>query len=303
MSGSIASFRGKLAAAGQLGSVVRAMKAIAAASIGQYEAAIAALSDYERSVELGLSACLRGRPGAPSKSAAAGKDVPVGAVIFGSDQGMVGQFNSIIADFTRQALQRLPGRQLLWVVGEQLHAAMQTSGPAIDKTYPLPGSAAAIAPLIAQIQLEVEKYSAANLDARILVFHNRPKSAARFEPVCQELLPLDQAWRNRMTAIQWPGHRLPEILGDGDSALRALIHEKVFIGLYKSCAQSQASENGSRLAAMQRAQDNIETISRDLTTALNRLRQSSIDDELFDVIAGFDSLLVAPRAAGRRKSL
>jgi F-type H+-transporting ATPase subunit gamma len=295
VTGTIASIRGKLAGARQLDSVVRAMKAVAASSIGQYEAATAALSDYERSVELGLSACLRARTSPVLTANTTLKNAPVGAVVFGSDQGMVGQFNSIIADFARQTLQRLPSRQLLWVVGEQVCARMEIAGPPIEKRYALPGSAAAISPLITQIQMEVEKHSAANPDARILVFHNRPKPAGRFEPVCEELLPLDQAWRNRMTAVQWPGRRLPEILGDRDGVLRALIHEKVFIRLYKSCAQSLASENGSRLAAMQRAEDNIETLSTELTTSLNRLRQSSIDEELFDVIAGFDSLSTPPR--------
>ena len=53
MSNTLASLRHKITGAEQLGSVVRAMKAVAASSIGQYEAAVDALGDYQRSVELG----------------------------------------------------------------------------------------------------------------------------------------------------------------------------------------------------------------------------------------------------------
>jgi F-type H+-transporting ATPase subunit gamma len=68
------------------------------------------------------------------------------------------------------------------------------------------------------------------------------------------------------------------------------VHEQLFISLYRACAESLASENASRLEAMQRAEQNIENVSVDLRQSVNRLRQSSIDEELFDVVAGFNAL-------------
>ena len=61
MSDTLASLRRKIGGAGDLESVVRSMKALAAASIGQYEKSVLALADYYRAVELGLIACLRQR--------------------------------------------------------------------------------------------------------------------------------------------------------------------------------------------------------------------------------------------------
>ena len=58
MSDTTASLRRKINSAGDLQSVVRTMKAMAASNIGQYERAVRALGDYYRSVELGLSICL-----------------------------------------------------------------------------------------------------------------------------------------------------------------------------------------------------------------------------------------------------
>ena len=73
MSNTLASLRHKIAGAGDLESVVRSMKALAAASIGQYEKSVLALADYYRTVELGLAVCLRKREGPqPGKLAQTG---------------------------------------------------------------------------------------------------------------------------------------------------------------------------------------------------------------------------------------
>src|ERR1035441_3522617 len=98
MSDSTATLRRKIASAGDLGAVVRTMKAVAASSIGQYERSVSALADYYHALELGLGACLREmgpKPlGLKPKGTAAGGTV--GAVVFGSDQGLVGRFNEVV---------------------------------------------------------------------------------------------------------------------------------------------------------------------------------------------------------------
>ncbi len=66
--------------------------------------------------------------------------------------------------------------------------------------------------------------------------------------------------------------------------------------LFQACAESLASENASRLAAMQRAEKNIEDILEDLNRTFRRVRQESIDEELFDVISGFEALTRSPHS-------
>ena len=82
----------------------------------------------------------------------------------------------------------------------------------------------------------------------------------------------------------------PEIMGTFTKPLHALLREYLFISIFRACAESLASENASRLAAMQRADKNIEDLREKLHTSFHQLRQSSIDEELFDVISGFDAL-------------
>ena len=68
-------------------SVVRTMKALAAVNIRQYERAVESLHDYSRAVEMGLQVVLRDRPDFMVGAQAAPHD-RLGAVIFGTDQGM-----------------------------------------------------------------------------------------------------------------------------------------------------------------------------------------------------------------------
>ncbi|WP_415838028.1 F0F1 ATP synthase subunit gamma, partial [Polaromonas hydrogenivorans] len=106
----------------------------------------------------------------------------------------------------------------------------------------------------------------------------------------QRLLPLDETWRRELTAMAWPTRNLPEAINGAQAALPAFVREYLFVSLFRACAESLASENASRLAAMQRAEKNIEELLDDLNRSFHRLRQSGIDEELFDLVAGFEAL-------------
>ena len=78
--------------------------------------------------------------------------------------------------------------------------------------------------------------------------------------------------------------------------MRALIREYLFISLFRASAESLASENASRLAAMERADKNIKDLLEQLHGKFHRLRQSGIDEELFDVVSGFEALTTPKRS-------
>ena len=292
MSDTTASLRRKIVGAGDLQSVVRTMKALAASNIGQYEKSVCALTDYYRTVELGLGVCFReSEPTAPLvKHKGQPDEGAVGAVVFGSDQGLVGRFNDVVADYAIKTLAALPGKAQVWAVGERVHARLADAGLLMMGLFAVPNSAQAITPLVGQIQIESEAHRAKGDYARVYVFHNRPKSGALYEPVSQRLLPLDAQWQLGLAKVVWPTKMLPEIMGDGTATLRGLVREYLFISLFRACAESLASENASRLAAMERADKNIDELLENLHGTFHRLRQSGIDEELFDVIAGFEAL-------------
>jgi F-type H+-transporting ATPase subunit gamma len=292
MSDTTASLRRKINTAGDLQSVVRTMKALAASSIGQYEKSVRALADYDRTVEQGLSALFR--ESEPAALIEEGKGHPVagviGAVVFGSDQGLVGQFNEAVADFAIQTLAALPGRPEVWAVGERVHARLLEAGLPLTRLFTVPNSVEAITPLVGQILVESETRHSRGEFTELHLFHNRPAFGAAYTPVSQRLLPLDEHWRRRLATLPWPTGQVPEVIGGGTATLRALIREYLFVSLFRACAESLASENASRLAAMERADRNIGELLENLHGTFHRLRQGSIDEELFDVISGFEAL-------------
>jgi F-type H+-transporting ATPase subunit gamma len=250
------------------------------------------LGDYYRTVELGLGACFRdSEPVAPVVTQKDPTDADaMGAVVFGSDQGLVGQFNDVVADYAVKTLAALPGKPEVWAVGERVQARLADAGVPVIGLFAVPNSVQAITPLIGQIQIASEARRAHGEYARLYIFHNRPKSGALYEPVSQRLLPLDAPWQEGLAKVPWPTKLWPEIMCSNTVTLRTLIREYLFISLFRACAESLASENASRLAAMERADNNINELLEHLQSTFHRIRQAAIDEELFDVVAGFEAL-------------
>ena len=296
MSGALAGLLRMRAGARDLQSVVRTMKVLAASSIVQYEKSVSALADYALTAELGLSICLREhKPASADEYGKECKDTDKrGAVVFGSDHGLVGQFNEAVVDFALKTLSSLPGALNVWAVGECVYSRLKDEGLSVQGLFSVPNSIKGITPLVGQILIETETLRKNNDGGELHLFYNRPLPEVVYAPVSRRLLPLDGAWRRGLVAFPWPTRQVPEVFGRRATTLRTLIREYLFVSLYRACAESLASENASRLAAMQRAEKNIEELLEDLDGRFNRLRQSSIDEELFDVISGFEALSKQP---------
>ncbi|MEO8036978.1 MAG: F0F1 ATP synthase subunit gamma, partial [Acidobacteriota bacterium] len=186
---------------------------------------------------------------------------------------------------------KLAGTVQVWAVGERVHARLADAGLPLVGLFAVPGAVSGITALVGQILGETE--TRRDIPELHLVY-NRRSVGASYAPVIERLLPLDERWSRQLAQRPWPTKQVPEVMSAGTSTLRALVREYLFVSLFRACAQSLASENASRLAAMTRADKNIEDLLETLRGTFHRLRQSGIDEELFDVISGFEAL-VGPR--------
>jgi F-type H+-transporting ATPase subunit gamma len=282
----------QIAGAAQLKTVVRTMKAQAAANISQYERSVSALADYQRGVESGISAVLqrvesralltelrRTKPGSS-----------LGAIVFGSDQGLVGRFNDVIGDYAVQTLATLHRPATIWAVGQRVQDRLADANHEVEGLFAVPASVGAVASLVGQILLQTEHLRSQSPGAELYLFYNSRGPGATYAPISQRLLPLDATWLAEQMEHHWPTRSVPDMLGELTTTLQALIGEHLFIGIFRACAESLASEYASRLAAMQRAEKNIGDRLEGLNATFHRLRQSSIDEELFDVISAVEAL-------------
>jgi F-type H+-transporting ATPase subunit gamma len=285
------SLRRTIAVTQELQSVVKTMKALAGVNIRQYESAAHAVAEYNRTVEMGLQIALRRLPAqiaAPQRTG--GK---LGAIVFGSDQGMCGQLNDQVVQHSGRALEKLRRHhkeQAMAAVGIRAASQMEGLGRTMEATVPVPGSVAGITPAVEAVLRQIEEWHFRQGIEFVVLFYARPVSGAWYRIRGVRLLPVDEEWINSVRAKPWPGKTVPMFTMDETQLFRALIREYLFVSLYRAFAESLASENASRLASMQVAERNIEDHLHALTAESRQLRQETITSELLDTIAAFEAL-------------
>jgi F-type H+-transporting ATPase subunit gamma len=282
----------KIQSTEDLQSVVKTMKALAAVNIRQYERAVESLKDYNKAVEMGLQVVLRDRQEFMIGARPAPHD-RLGAVIFGTDQGMVGALNEQVLSHAMATMADLKVTQedrTIMAVGERMMGLLEDAGQPVEEFCPVPGSVSGITPRVQETLMNIESWNRERRLDQIYLFYSKEVSGAAYQPHTIHLLPLDQDWLSSLKALSWPSRSLPYFTMDWDRLFSSLIHEYLFVSLYRAFAESLASENASRLASMQGAEKNIEEMLSGLNTHFHQQRQMSITEELLDIVAGFEAL-------------
>jgi F-type H+-transporting ATPase subunit gamma len=274
-----------------LQSIVKTMKALSAVSIRQYERAVESLAEYFHTIELGLQVVLRaGDAGRYERGTAQGN---YGAVVFGSDHGLCGRFNEDVTEYLLKHVARdarEERRRHFIAVGARVAMQLEANGVTLDETFWVPGSADRITATVQQVLQKIEAWRAEDGVERVYLYYNVPSDRGRYEPASLQILPLDIHRFRHLKQEPWPSKRLPTYSMDTEALLSALIRQYYFISLFRACAQSQASEHASRLAAMQSAERNLDERLEDETAHYRRVRQNAITSELLDVVAGFEAM-------------
>ncbi|OKH21725.1 F0F1 ATP synthase subunit gamma [Hydrococcus rivularis NIES-593] len=293
------SFQRQIAIARELQSVVKTMKVLAAASIRQYERAVESLAEYSRTIDLGLQVVLKERARAENAGfkgidwAAAEKHQRLGAIVFGSDRGMCGQFNEQIARYSVDCLNHLapqPAERTVIVVGTRIVAPLEARGVAIAASFPMPSSLAGITPMVQELLLYLEAWRSQEQIGPIVLLYNQPRSNTACEPHLHHLFPLDRAWLEHLQQERWHSRTLPTFTMDWTQLLAALIRQYFFVCLYRAFAESLKSENASRLASMQVAEQNIEERLARLNAQFQHERQTAITQEILEIVAGAEAI-------------
>jgi F-type H+-transporting ATPase subunit gamma len=286
------SLRHTIAVTEELQSVVKTMKALAGVNIRQCERAAHAIAEYSRTIEMGLQIALQHFPEHPLAVGYAPKG-KIGAIVFGSDQGMCGQLNDQVVTHAMRALRKLAFHhkdQVLMAAGTRAAGQLEGVGRAVEGSVPVPSSTAGIGAAVDEVLIKIDEwYSKRGIDF-VVLFYARPVSGAWYRVRGERLLPVDQEWINSLKTKRWPSHVFPTFTMGEEPLFQSLIREYLFASLFRAFAESLASENASRLASMQVAERNIEDHLRAFTTESRQLRQMTITSELLDIIASFESL-------------
>jgi F-type H+-transporting ATPase subunit gamma len=212
-------------------------------------------------------------------------------MVFGSDQGMCGQFNDAMAAFVRKKLNEAAYTVIKGIVlGTRVAARLKHDMFPQEKTYFMPASSAGITVMVGNLLTDIGRWSAEEGITQVLLLYHRPTDGARYHPVMETLLPPDPEMLDRLRNQPWPSKVIPVYMMEYRPLFSALLRQYFFVGMYRAFAQSMAAENAARLAAMQSAEKNIGDRLREITARYNTLRQTAITEELLDIIAGFEAV-------------
>ncbi|WP_321403435.1 F0F1 ATP synthase subunit gamma [Maridesulfovibrio sp.] len=277
--------RKKIATTGDLLSVVKTMKALAAVNLRHFENAAKGVGEYAEVIEQGWTVFFRN---AGILSRGLRKDVAV-VLAIGSDQGMCGQFNELarvetvkVVDEMRSAGQKV----ICWTCGERLRGALEDSGIEVDLNFRVPGSLRGVNSVVDEIEQHLGEWRNKRGMNRFSIVNNLHISNGA-KVAARHILPLNK----RSGSMEWDGKCLPMTNVPIHDLFSSLFSEYLYISVYGGIVQSLAAENSFRLAAMQVAEKNIIEHVESLESEYRTTRQGNITGELLDIVAGVEAVV------------
>jgi len=268
--------------------IVHTMKTLSAINATPYEHAARSIEAYHQTILQGFAAFAYRTGKITLRQDEALEHL---VIVFGSDHGLCGNYNEILAEVVKQHCQaKITGKHRLLCIGAQMNDALDDQGLASDAVLLPPASADGIGRLAGDIVTRIDRFSRGqplyHLDVT-LAFTQRGEQGAR-EPVTLRLLPLEPALLQRQE--HWDSRSLPDYTMDAEALLSSLIRSHIFASVFRASAEAMVTENSARLALMQQAEQSVDERIEDVKGELRSVRQTEITSELMDVITGFEAL-------------
>jgi F-type H+-transporting ATPase subunit gamma len=222
------------------------------------------------------------------------EQLPIVAIVFGTDQGMCGQFNDSIVSHAIKRLTLLTSgndaRARRWAVGSRAAALLSDTGDQIESVYAAPASLSHVTSLVQQLALDLGSRGTKSGPYELWLFHHLVRTGAGYGPVDRRVLPADRSWLNELGHRRWSTSQLPMCGGDRHTLYSALVQQYLFLSLHQAMLESMLSENVARFSAMQAAERNIEDVCASLRCDYQQSRQSAITGELLEIVSGFEAM-------------
>ena len=273
--------------------ITKAMKMVAAAKLRRaQEAAVAGRPYAERlaAVMASLGAKVAISDESPRLLVGTGKDQVHLLVVATSERGLAGAFNTNIVRAARKKAEELQAEGktvLFYLVGKKGRAPLQRLFPGkivhqVDISH-IKNAAFADALVISDDL--IARFEAGDFDVAHL-FYARFQSALVQEPICQQIIPVPI---NPANTNEDAGASV-EYEPDEEAILAALLPRNVGVQIFRGLLENAASEQGSRMTAMDNATRNAGDMINKLTITYNRTRQAAITKELIEIISGAEAL-------------
>jgi F-type H+-transporting ATPase subunit gamma len=292
---SLKALKGRIASVKSTQKITKAMKMVAAAKLRRAQQAAEAGRPYAERLGA-LMVSLAGRvtvgPQSPRLLAGTGADQTHLLVVATSDRGLAGAFNSNIVRAARKTADNLmrQGKTVhFYLIGKKGRAVIARLFPTqIVHQYDTSGikyvSFADAQAIAADI---IERFERGNFDVAHL-FYARFQSALVQEPTEQQIIPVPMP--EAVAPSTGGADAAVEYEPDEEQILTELLPRNVGVQIFRALLENAASEQGSRMTAMDNATRNAGDMINRLSIQYNRTRQAAITTELVEIISGAEAL-------------
>lgn len=277
--------------------ITKAMKMVAAAKLRRAQSAAEAARPYSErmaAVMASLAGKIAPGPQSPKLLAGTGSDQTHLLIVATSDRGLAGAFNANIVRAARKKaddLMREGKTVYFYLVGRKGRAVISRLFPRqivhqYDTSEIKQVSFADAQAIAADI---VDRYTTDGIDV-VHLFYARFRSALVQEPVGQQIIPVPPVEANDNAATGGGVPPAIEYEPDEDEILAELLPRNIAVQIFRALLENAASEQGSRMTAMDNATRNAGDMINRLTIQYNRTRQAAITKELIEIISGAEAL-------------
>ena len=213
-------------------------------------------------------------------------------IMITSNKGLAGGYNSNIIKLITKNDDFTKDNTLIYAIGKKGKDAMNRYGYEIKEEYPEVIEEPAYQDAVAITKELLNAFEAGEIN-EIYLAYTFFRNTVSHVPTLRKLLPMDidsieltEEDQDKDIKAEAPMNFEPE----DEEALNLIIPKYITSQLYGGLIESIASENGARMQAMDSATNNAAEMIDHLTLLYNRARQSSITQELTEIIAGADAI-------------
>jgi F-type H+-transporting ATPase subunit gamma len=289
---SLKDLRTRIASVKATQKITKAMQMVAAAKLRRAQLAAEAARPYAERMDVVVGNLASGLSGgdAPTLLAGNGKDQVHLLIVCTSERGLCGGFNSSIVRMARERINKLQaaGKTVkIFCVGKK---GVEQLKRQYEKQIVEQMEFRAVKQISFNEAERVgrrvrEMFDAGEFDVATL-FYSRFKSVISQIPTAQQVIPLNIVVPTNATTSTAPYDYEP----DQEQLLADILPRNISVQMFRALLENAASEQGSRMSAMDNATRNAGDMIKKQTQIYNRTRQAMITKELIEIISGAEAL-------------
>ena len=274
--------------------ITKAMKMVAAAKLRKAQESAEKGRPYSQKMQniiLNLTKSINDPQNAPKLLVGTGEDKKYLCVVLTADRGLCGGFNSNICKLAKNNFKKIlkEGKELkIITVGSKGYDQIRRDyGKYVIKKKSFKDKKNISFNEADEVGNEILSLFNQNEFDKCIIFYNNFKNVITQIPQAQQIIPAETNNTKEENNVEDFSY---EFEPDEDEILEDLLPKNISTQVFKALLENAASEQGSRMTAMDNATRNAGDLVDKLTINYNRSRQASITKELIEIISGAESL-------------